>query len=306
MSRSYTKIFKVLAGLNNKVHPMRSVWNPEDPICDVIASQNVLFDDTGAAILRGGLASLDARPWRSGFSCRDGILAVTGSDLHLIDPTDGFASRVLCTGIGDHLDYAKVNDAVYFVSEEKQGRVVDGVFYPWNSMMEYGRDTNRTFSGVIPSRHIGFHLGRIWLSADEFIIFSEPLGFGLFDLANSFMATDAPVTMIRPMSNGGAFVSTTKKIYFLAGSTPSEFELIEKKAAPAIEWSVSHEDVPARDLGLDSDAKVALWVGVDGIYAGFPDGSLINLTSDRVVFPEVPVFGAGAAFDGHFIFCLGS
>lgn len=303
--RSYTKIFNKISGLNNKVHAKRAVWDPEEGISDLSASQNFMIDDTGGAYVSPPPVSLDSGSWRCGFSTNEGILAVTGDELHVISLDNGFSSRMLCSGIGRTVDYAQVNDAVYFVSEEKQGRVVSGNFFPWNEPTGYGRDTNRVFSGIFPSRHIGFHLGRIWVSAEEFIAFSEPLGFGLFDLANSIFMVDGQITMIRPVGGGGMFLSTTKKVYFLSGSTPNEFQLIEKDAAPAVEWAVSKEDIHASMLGLESDLKTALWVGRDGVYAGFADGTLRNLTEERVVFPDVANFGAGAVFGSHFIFCLG-
>jgi len=305
-TRGYSMIFKGLSGLNNILQPMRAPYDRELGIQAVTASENFMFDDSMAGRTRPGFVQLNALDWSSLFANEACMMGVSGGILLRIEPgEDAIVTAPLASGFSQRPDFAHVNDAIYYVAGAKNGRIVDGLHFAWNQTSGYGRETDRVFSPPPAADHIAFHLARIWLGTKDGVVFSEPLGFGLFDLHRSFIPTDAPVTMLCAVA-GGLFVSTTKKVYFLAGNTPNEFQLIEKDAAPAKEWSLLPDLVSARLLGLDFSGKVALWVGEDGVYAGLPDGNLANLTFANVRFPETLPFGASVIFEDHFMFCLGA
>jgi len=305
-TRGYSTIFKGLTGLNNKLQPMRAPYDREIGIQAVTASENFIFDDSQAARLRPGFSGLHDLPWSALFANHEFTFGVSGGILFKIDIGEsGITTFPLAGGLAQRPDYARVNDAIYYVAGERNGRVVDGIHFGWNPMNGYGRDTDRVFSGPPRADHIAFHLARIWLGTKEGIVFSEPLGFGLFDLHRSFIPTDAPVNMLCAVKDG-LFISTTKKIYFLPGNAPNEFQLIEKDAAPAKEWSLLPYLAPAQKLGLEFSGDVALWVGGDGVYAGLPDGNTVNLTLSGIKFPETLPFGASVIFEDQFMFCLGA
>lgn len=304
-TRGYSTIFKGLAGLNNKVAAMRAPYDRENGIQAVTASENIIFDETGSARLRPGFLPVSGLDWSAVFEHQGVVLGVSGGTLLRIDVhDDSIVTAPLASGFSRRPEYIRVNDAIYYTAGEKRGRVVEGLHFPWNEPNGYGRNTDRVLSGPPAANHGAFHLARIWLGNDEGIVFSEPLGFGLFDLHQSSIPTDVPVTMMCAVKDG-LFFSTTKKVYFLAGNTPSEFEVIEKDATPAKEWSLLPHLVPASRLGFDFSGDVALWVGQDGVYAGMPGGDVKNLTEGSVEFPETMPFGASVLFKDQFMFCLG-
>lgn len=305
-TRGYSIVFKGLTGLNNIIQPMRAPYDRELGIQAVTASENIIFDNSMAARLRPGLFELDDLPWSCLFANETCMIGVRGGSLFRIEPgIETVLTFPIASGFTQRIDYTNVNDAIYFVSGEKNGRIIEGIHFPWNATGGYGRDTDRVFSGPPVADHIAFHLARIWLGTKNGIVFSEPLGFGLFDLHRSSIPTDAPVTMMCAVKDG-LFVSTTKKVYFLAGNEPNNFQLVEKDAAPAKEWSLLSGLVDARALGLDFSGEVALWIGADGVYAGLPDGNVANLTFENVKFQETLPFGASIVFEDQFMFCLGA
>jgi len=303
--RDYSTIFSILGGLNNRVSPIRIPYDREEGISQMSATHNIIVDETGAARVRPGYTPLAEGPWHSLFYDGGEIVGVKGQQLCLLTPVDSGADvRVLAVGFNDRASFAQVNDDIYCTCGNVQGIVSEGSFRPWPATMNYGRETDRVFTGPFPARHIAFHLGRIWLATGNVVAFSEPLGFSLFDLANSIIPFDAPVLMMRPVA-GGIFISTSKAVYFIPGNEPQEFERKVACATPAREWSVACRLLASERLGLDPGSEMATWVARDGIYVGAPNGTVSNLTEAEVIFPATASGGACGFFEEHLFFTIG-
>lgn len=297
-----TAIFKGSSGLNTVLHPLRAPYDPESGIMAMAAAVNVIVDDSGMVGIRQGYSKRAEGAWRDlfcdGGECvgvKDGCLCLIAEDASVAELRSGLNSRV---------SYAQVNDAIYYTSREGFGIVRNGLHEDWLALPYVGPDTNRSFSGPFPAEHIAFHLGRIWLAVDGFIAFSEPFAFSWFDLHRGTIAFPSRIRMLKPVPEG-LFISDEQKTYFLAGRTPEELSLKTVAGYPAIERTAATELIEASELGLESAELCALWASTRGVCVGMSDGTMLNLTQDRLVYPETAPFGAGLLREHHYIHITG-
>jgi hypothetical protein len=302
--KDFYPIFERTIGLDNKVEDFRIPYSEDEGIVALSRTQNVIIDDVGGIEVRPGKVLVSEGAWHSIFCDGGDMVGVKDGDLCLrLDTQD----VVLAPGFDQRVSCCMVNGEIYYTSGDKNGRVVAGTHQPWPAM-EYGRDTDIQFSGPIPARHIAFHLSRIWLANGNLVVFSEPLGFSLFDLGNSAMLFDAPVVMIRPVE-GGVYISTTKKVYFLAGRKIGETVLKVVSEVPAVEWSACQRLIPGKDLGFETEEFYAAWVSESGLFIGNSQGQVVNITKDHVDFyiDEEDFVNEGALCNvaGKFFFHIG-
>lgn len=303
--RDFSTIFSKVAGLNNVVEDFRIPYSEEEGITTMSATANIVVDDLGGAEVRPGYLGVEAGVWESIYCDGGEMVGVKDGSLCLVDP--GTPSLVLEPGFSGRVSYCMVNGEIYYTAGDKKGRVVNGAHYPW-PVTSYGRETNRKFSDPMPARHIAFHLSRIWLGNGNLLAFSEPLAFSLFDLANTGTLFEAPITMLRPV-DGGLYISTTKKVYFLRGRKISEIELKQVSDSPAIEGSCCHSLLPGTSLGLESEDFFAAWTSPDGVFVGDMQGKVSNITKESVIFPldkeEYENTGASGVVSGRLFFHIG-
>lgn len=303
---SYQKIFDRIAGLQNNIPEYRlftQKYDPSNPEVTIPASDglNMMLDDSGSPFRRPGYFSVDEAVWHSLFCDNGEAVGVRGQDLVLLQD-DGY--RILASGITSRTSFAQVNDEIYYTAGANQGRVVAGRHEDWPEIPHFVYETDRSFVRNFPATLVAFWLARVWLARDNFIVCSEPLGFGAFDLHQNTIMFDDEVTMMRPVADG-MFVSTTKKIYFLHGKEPNGLERKDLVCPPVHEWAYSQVLVPANEVGMDPKVgDVALWAAEDGIYAGLSGGAAVNLTDQMVEFPRGHGRGACAPHGGQLFFCI--
>jgi hypothetical protein len=310
MSRDYKKIFVKVSGLQNNL-PEYRLYSPdrsdnfEEVKMPLSGARDVLIDDSLRARTRPGYGEVDSSAWHSLFCDTTDAVGVRGQDLVLINASGIIPTfSVLTSGITDRVSYAQVNNEIYYTSGAKQGRVVDGRHLPWLETAIVPYETNRSFVPSIPAKLVAFHLARIWLAQDNFVVFSEPLGFSLFDLHQNSILFDDEVVMMRPVKTG-IFISTTKKVYFLSGNEPNDLAPAVVAHAPALPWSDSQTLIESQRVGLEPGVgKVAAWVGTDGIYFGTPDGVAVNATEAMIEIPPGYGHGASVPFEDHLFFCM--
>lgn len=118
--------------------------------------------------------------------------------------------------------------------------------------------------------------GVFYVAYENFIFYSDTLGFELFDLRN-YLPFDSVVTMIAPVQDG-MFIGTQKKIHFLAGRDPKTSQLSTKAEFGVLPNSMSL--VPTIEVaGLENAPQeyAPMFVSTDGICIGISGGTLINL-----------------------------
>ena len=301
----YQRIFNKLAGLQNNVPEYRlftQKYDPSNPEVTIPLSgaQDMLIDDSGSAFTRPGYTSVDDAVWHSLFRDKTDALGVRGQDLVVLH---GVSWRTVDTGITERVSYAQAETDIYYMAGHKHGFIRDGVRHEWPGKAELPYETDRSFVNVFPAKLVGYWLSRLWLASENYVVFSEPYAFGMFDLHQNTIPFTDEITMLRPVSNG-VFISTTKKVYFLSGNEPKEFHLDVASDSPALAWADSKTLIPAQIMGLDPNlGDVALWAAENGLYMGLPDGTAVNMTETVIEFPRGSGHGACQPFREHLFFC---
>ncbi len=309
-----TPIFKGSVGLNTVLDPLRIPYDPESGIMSLSAAVNVTVDESGMIRTREGFSSEDDGDWHSLFCDGGDCIGVRGTDLCVISEDLSFA--VIKEGIADRLSYTQINNDIYYTSPSAHGIVRDGLYVDWEAQDYVGPDTNRSFSGPFNADHIAFHLSRVWLAKDGYIVFSEPFGWSWFDFHRSLLPFASEVVMMKPVAQSrpptqatpitqGLWISDKKATYFLGGSQPKEFNLIKVAPYPAIEWNVATDLVEGLEIGLEAPGLCAVWASPEGACLGTATGQMINLTKDKVLYPEVGQTGAGILSNYNFIHTIG-
>jgi hypothetical protein len=139
----------------------------------------------------------------------------------------------------------------------------------------------------------------MFASSGPVLWWSEPFRFDLFNLAEGFAQFDSDIRMVRSV-DGGLFVSSTTKTYFLTGLLPSEFAMKEVANFPAVEWSDANERVDGGDIGFNPGLCI-VWASREGAMIGTPDGMVINMTKEKIIYPEDVNKGFGALVGYEFI-----
>jgi hypothetical protein len=104
--------------------------------------------------------------------------------------------------------------------------------------------------------------------------------------------------MVMAVANG-VWVSTMEKTYFLPGTDPQKWELVDKANYPAIKGTaVNYDYAMSEKLGVSGPCVV--WTSTRGICVGDAAGEFRNLTYDRLAYP-VTRTGAGVIVGNQYI-----
>jgi hypothetical protein len=128
---------------------------------------------------------------------------------------------------------------------------------------------------------VAYHYGVLYVVKGSVVYPSTAFGYELFDLQD-FIAFDSPVRIFAPVENG-IWVGTDKEVAWLGGVTPDKFEKAVRAEIGSVKGTlayVSSESLPEIKENIQ-DAQVALWWTDEGVYAGYPSGTLHKLTESR-------------------------
>ncbi len=299
---SITPIFRGTIGLNTVLTPQRIPYDSESGVMALSAAVNVVVDDSGRITSRDGYAEVDDQPWHSLFCDGGECVGVRDGDLCVI--AEDLSHAVIRSGLNSRVSYAQVNTDIYYTSPDGFGIVRDGQHVDWVAGAYVGPETDKSLVGPFAANHIAFHAGRMWLALDNFIAFSEPFAWSWFDLHGGTIPLSSRVTMMKPVL-GGMYISTDRRTFFLSGSNPEEFTLSMVADYPAIEWSVATEYVDGMEVGLEEPGFCAFWASTKGACLGTARGTVINLTRDKIIYPEAGMSGAGLIRGYNFIHTIG-
>ena len=300
------QIYAASTGLNTVTDPTRINYDAETGISDLGVAINVTIDQTGWISRREGYSPVFNGDVHSLYS--DGDLCVFVTDNVLYQLLPGYSTASLTTlGSNDRLAYTHVNGDFYYTNLHESGIIrSNGVHEDWVAQDYVGQDTNRTFDGPRPGSHIAFFAGRIFVSEENILWWSEPFAFSWFDRARNFLMFSSDVRMVKAVSHG-LYVSDEENTYFLSGRDPKEFTQTTVAPYPAIEWSEAIDYVETWEVGLTDlePGLCALWASLEGACLGTPTGVFKNLNKNKVIYPEVGTYGASLVKGYHFIHSIG-
>lgn len=160
---------------------------------------------------------------------------------------------------------------------------------------DFGVPIRTQFMGAAPAgQAVALFNGRAYVAQGNYLIYSEPYEYELFDLRKNFITFPSRITMVAPVK-GGIYVGTMEKIVFLEGGSPDDFELY-----PLMPYGVMEGTsvvIPGELMVTkDSPDNAQMWMSFKGFCVGSqPTRSgpiMSNLTSGRYLTPHLPAVGA--------------
>ena len=279
---------KQAQGLANRIDPARIQYNPKTGVVNYSEAYNVNFDITGAFSRRKGFSATDITT-----SCHSlfdaGSSALFVSDTRLYTLTSALVATSIRTNLTLNLpmSFCQVGGMILYMNGAQSGVIEGGVSYalvkPDNPRYP---DSTREYSDPPIGTIVRVHSGRIYIASGSVLWYSEPFGPNLFRLATNYIPFPADIIMVAPVI-GGIFVSTTKKIYFLAGKDAKQFQQSVVAHYPAIEGTDCEVDGIAVNGGKISPVPVQMFTTTMGICVGTADGQLVNLTFEDLDIPTV-------------------
>lgn len=300
------RLFTASTGLNTVTDPTRINFDPETGISDLGVAVNVTVDQTGWISRREGYTKVGDLNTHSLYS--DGTMCIFVADSVLYRLMPNYSVVVLTTLQSNaKMAYAWVNFDFYYTNGTDLGIVTSfGVHEAWEANPYVGPTTNKVFDGPRSGNHLACFAGRVFVSEEEVLWWSEPYAYSYFDRTRSHILFPSKVTMIVPV-DAGIFISDTEQTYFLQGTDPKDFSLKVVSPYPAVEWSNAYDKVATWEIGLENldPGLCAMWASLEGACLGTSAGVFMNLNKKKVIYPEVGTYGAGLLKGYHFIHSIG-
>lgn len=225
----------------------------------------------------------------------DAAIVQVGTDLSL----SGVRSSLTK---GEPMSWTSVGEDVYYSNGFQNGYIKGGISYPWPVGSYNGPDTTQVFEAAPVGHIVAFKPGGLMFIAEGSTLWicHEPFAFGLFNKRSGFVQFDSKIQMVCPTAEG-VFVSDAKATRFLRGT--SWFDFIQQKVLqyPALYGSLAHDTVDLGDLGISKDGTGYIWASTQGVCLGLDNGSAINLTENKVNYPQGYTSGACLVTDTHII-----
>jgi hypothetical protein len=271
-------IFKGTSGLNTVDNPRRIKGS------DLGVAINIKIDQSGQPQRRSGQELVQSGAFHSissdGYSCfvvKEGTIYEVG--------TDNSISTVKTGLTNNRISWCSAAGKFFYTNGIDLGYIKNGVDTEWVKTAYVGPETDKELVGPFAGNHLAFHGGRIFIARDNAIWWSEQHSLGLFHLFGSFVQFNSKIRMMVPV-DGGMFVSTERRTHFLTGKNPAQFQPTVVCNFPALEWSLCQQKIEGMEIGLQSPGLVALWNSTEGAIAGTPGGAVINLTKNKIIYPE--------------------
>lgn len=291
-------IFTGSTGLNIVADPVR-LPQTENGLCDLQAAVNITIDRTGRPKSRVNTKNIQTGSYHSLFCDHGDCFVIQGDTLYQV-ATD-YSLSIIKTGLfSAPMAYAQVGERTYYTNNYDKGIIHLGKATAWEKETYIGPYTHRQFDGPFPGHHLEIFFSLLLISVDNVLWWSEPANFGLFNRAESFIQFNTKILMMKSV-NTGLFISTEKNTYFLSGLDPTKWILHHIVNYPAIEWTCAIDYISASDMGFEQSGKCALWASKEGAIMGTPNGEIINLNKNKIIYPENARTGFGGLFGYNFI-----
>lgn len=201
--------------------------------------------------------------------------------------------------------FAQDGSDTYYTNGTNLGVITGGASNPWPTHDHAGSTTDRQFTSAPVGHHLAIAFTRMWIAenrADFVLHYSEPYAFGKFDRVRGKFHFHTAIRMVKPVA-GGLFISDGESTWFYGGTLPREMVPVKVADYPALEWSAAIDLVEGAEIGLEP-GRYALWASPEGLCAGGPTGLFINLTKERIIYPETVSKGATLLRGYNAIHCM--
>lgn len=293
-------LFRAAVGLNTVVDPARIQHDPNRK--ELAVAVNVDIDNTGRISRRKGYKATNfTTTCHSLFSTEQICFFVSGNTLYSLQAD--FTAIPLKTGLTPNarMRYVAVHNGVFFSNGYENGFWRDGELLDWVATEYKGPRTKRNFSDPPIGHLLEYYNGRVWIGQESTLFYTEAFGYFWVDMARNFVPFGGRLSMVRAVDNG-LFVGDSRGTYFIAyaGSKEATF----RKISSAIVVEGTDISMPGELLTREGiNGKVAIWASSDGIIAGLSDGTIKNLTKEKISLPSAAT-GVSYIFEGKLIVLL--
>jgi len=290
------------SGLNTVLDPQRLNQGSMDApgIIEFAQAVNVSIDDRGLVTLRQGDSLASASEFHSlfcdGGDCfviqertSDAVLMQVASDFSLIEVRSGLTK-------GRRMAWGQAAQDTFYSNGVQNGYIRAGTSYTWPIQIYQGPESDMQFATAVPSAsHIAFLPGGKVLLAVGSAVFANhaPFQYGLFHPARGNVANCASDIVMLAGVQGGFYASDQHRtLFFRATEDWYQYrqELVED--APALEGSLAYGKVNLSEINVEYPGYGRVWASTRGICIGTDGGQCVNLTEDKIVYPEGYTTGA--------------
>lgn len=296
-------IFIAARGLNNAIEPHRLTY-AEDGSCDLAESVNVIIDDSGSIMRRFGIIEKYGSPAHSLWSKNEYCFFVSAGNL-MRYLTSGSTVQVLA-GVGDAtMYYTWFQGRVWASNRTSKIILKDMTVSSWDAVTPQISGDTRVLGMPSSFGPIAAHAGRIFVADGNLLYESEPGNARAFSMSELPLVFDSEIIgllSVGTVESAGLFVFTKYSVVFLAGHSREDFIMREVLNEPAVPGTICQ--CPMSEISeKTSSGQGGYWVCQTGVYQGYPDGSVRNVTNGRLKLDSA-ISGAAAVLPGQFFFSL--
>ena len=290
------------AGLNTVLDPERLQQGTRDNGFEIELAEavNLFIDDRGQASLRNGMIEAQAGEFHSLF-CKGGdcfVVQERTSDAAIMKVNADYSLAGVRSGLTKNrrMAWDQIGPDTFYSNGMQTGYIREGVSAAWPIQTYQGSEADMQFATTIPAAsHIAFLDGGQVIIAVGNALFSNhsPYQYGLFHPGRGNVAVfESNVTMVAAV-RGGFFASDGFVTRFFRRTEEwYQFRQELAEAAGVLEWSLAHDSIWLREIGIDLPGFGRVWASGNGICLGADDGTFINLTRERVKYPQGYTYGA--------------
>lgn len=294
-------VFRATSGLNNVIEPHRLKYD-EDGGCPLAEGVNVIIDDSGSAKRRKGIIRLVDGACHSLWAKGEYCFFVSGGKLYRYF-ANGSAVLVNDSCGDNEMFWAEFGGRVYCSNGTFKAVLKDTTISSWLASVpaQYAADTRTLGMPDMFSRMCSF-AGRMYLVNDRYLWESEPGNPSCYDLGSGYMDFGESIVDVVAV-RGGLYVSTKTRIFFLDGTSRTDFKKVEAYPLPMIAGTcgqIAGDDIGGSDM---FQGLCAVWVSPNGVCFGSEEGRVSNVTSRRLTFDKA-LYGAGVVMPGQYLFSL--
>jgi len=234
--------------------------------------------------------------WSDGQDC----FFVSGDTLYRLD--EHWAYHAILSGLANRrMVFVTAFDDVYFTNGVIIGYIPRSTGIPVMLPTATGE-----FKYTMPAGHlIEFYRSVLYVAYNDMIFCSDPLKIRQYDIRHGIIPQLGRLTMLKA-TDRGLWISDSRSIYYLSGSTHYDFTNDKKYDLPVLEnGSIT---IDSKNTGLDSSGKVVLMATKNGFFIGTNDGALVQATKEHYHIPAEYIpqgLGYKWAGDKHQCFLTG-
>jgi hypothetical protein len=269
-------------GINSAIDPRQQPYSPDKGFEFLEAAVNVditagfrITRRKGHELATAGVAHSFTVHGSNGYCVFDGSLVRVTPALEQITIRTGMS--------GARVRYAGAGDKLFYSNTVVNGFIHNDIDYAWAPGSYAGPDTVHEYVAPPVSKHLCLYRGRMYLSTSNVLWYTEPLWYLGLNKATNFITFASDIRMV--LSVGTAlFVADQTAVYAFAGNSPDEFEPLQVSSDYVIEDTgiVVYNPVV---LGKQQSGPVGLFTTRNAIFAALPDGSVFDVTENRLRLP---------------------